>query len=97
MTVSDEEVSNEDGCLSRNMTINTCNKIEAESFDYQCVTLQVPLTPDKDSIDKEQLMKMPKRATLTNAARPDRVHETRDARGSQCENSLLLPLRRATA
>ena len=47
------------GCLSRSMTINTYNKIEAESLDCQCVTLYVPLTPEsKDSINEESLMEM---------------------------------------
>ena len=40
----------------------------------------------------DALMKMPKRATLINAPHPERVHEARDAGGSQCENRLLLPL-----
>ena len=40
----------------------------------------VCLTPEtKDSIDKEPRMKMPKSITLINAARPERVHEARDA------------------
>ena len=66
--------------------------------DGQHVTLHVPLTPEtKDSIDQEQLIKMLKSSTLTNAARPERVHETWDARGSQRENRLLLPLRCASA
>ena len=34
MDVSDEEVSNEDGCLSRSMTIKAHNKIEADLLDY---------------------------------------------------------------
>merc|ERR1712136_303096 len=39
----------------------------ADLFDYQYVTLHVPLTPEtKDSINKELLMKMPKGATLIN-------------------------------
>ena len=38
------------------------------------------LTPETtDSIDKEPLVKMPKRSTLINAARPESVHEARDA------------------
>jgi len=48
----------------------------ADLFDYQYVTLHVPLTPEtKDSINKELLMKMPKGATLINTARPEVVHE----------------------
>ena len=74
--VSGEKVSDEDGCLSRNMTIKAHNEIEAELLDYQCVILHVRLTPEtKDSTEKELLMKMPKSDTLINAARPERVHE----------------------
>ena len=68
-------MSNEDGCLSRSMTIKAYNKIMASS-DRQYVTLHVPLTLEtKDSMNEEQLMKMSKRATLINAARPEGVHE----------------------
>ena len=35
------EVSEEDGCPSRSMTIKAYNETEAESLDYQCVTLHV--------------------------------------------------------
>ena len=35
------EVSDEDGCLSRSMTIKAYNETETESLDYQCVTLHV--------------------------------------------------------
>ena len=44
MDVGDEKVSNEDGCMSRNMTI------KGYLLDYQHVTLHVRLTPKtKDS------------------------------------------------
>ena len=40
------------------------------------VTLHVPSTAEtKDPINEELLMKMPKDATLINAARPERAHE----------------------
>ena len=43
------------------------------------VTLHVPLTAEtKDPINEGLLMTMPKDATLVNAARQERVHETRD-------------------
>ena len=43
------------------------------------VTLHVPSTAEtKDLINEELLIKMPKDVTLTNAARPERVHEARD-------------------
>ena len=77
------------GCLSRSMTIKAHNKIEADLLDYQCVTLsfsfdrprpRTPSTPEnKDSIDKEQLMKMPKRASLINMASPRGGARGRDA------------------
>jgi len=45
-------------------------------FDYQYVSLHVPLTPEtKDSINKALLGKMPKGGTLINTARPEVVHE----------------------
>ena len=67
------------------------------SHGSQHVTLHVPLTPEtKVSIEKEQLMKMPKRATLIKAACPERAHEARGACVSKCENRLF-PLRCASA
>ena len=52
MDVGDEKVSDEDGCLSRSMTIKANNKIVA-SPDNQYVTLLVRLTPEtKDSINE---------------------------------------------
>ena len=73
--VSDERCRTKNGCLSRSMTLTACNKI-VRAASAPTVTLHVRLTPEtKDSIDKEPLIKMPKRATLTNAARPERVHE----------------------
>merc|ERR1712241_1225341 len=48
----------------------------AELFDYQNVSLHVPLTPEtKDSINKALLSKMPKGGTLINTARQEVVHE----------------------
>merc|ERR1719265_555119 len=48
----------------------------ADLFNYQYVSLHVPLTPEtKDSINKSLLSKMPKNATLINTARPEVVHE----------------------
>ena len=47
--------------------------------DSQHVTLHVPSTAEtKDPINEELLMKMPRDATLINAARPERVHDARD-------------------
>ena len=43
------------------------------------VTLHVPSTAEtKDPINEELHRKMPKDATLINAARPESVHEARD-------------------
>ena len=62
LNASDDEVSDDDGCLSRSMTIKAYNK------------LMKGVTPEtKDSIDKEPFMKMSKSTTLINAARPERV------------------------
>uniref|UniRef100_A0A7S2F683 3-phosphoglycerate dehydrogenase n=1 Tax=Alexandrium andersonii TaxID=327968 RepID=A0A7S2F683_9DINO len=48
----------------------------AELFDYQYVSLHVPLTDEtKDSINKALLTKMPKGGTLINTARQEVVHE----------------------
>merc|ERR1719329_410061 len=48
----------------------------ADLFNYQYVSLHVPLTPEtKDSINASLLSKMPKGATLINSARPEVVHE----------------------
>jgi D-3-phosphoglycerate dehydrogenase len=48
----------------------------AELFQYQYVSLHVPLTDEtKDSINKELLMKMPKGGTLINTARCEVVNE----------------------
>jgi len=48
----------------------------ADLFNYQYVTLHVPLTPEtKDSINAALLSKMPKGGTLINSARPAVVHE----------------------
>ena len=59
------------------------------SYGSQHVTRHVPLTPEtKDSVN-DMLMKMPKSTTQINAARPGRVHEARDACGSQCANTDL--------
>jgi len=45
-------------------------------FNYQYVSLHVPLTNEtKDSINKELLSKMPKNGTLINTARQEVVHE----------------------
>ena len=78
--VSEEELPNEDGCLSRSTTTKACDQIAADLLDYQHVILHVRLTRETlDSIDKEQLMKMPKRATLINMACLEEVHGGRDA------------------
>merc|ERR1719352_2115733 len=48
----------------------------ADLFNYQYVSLHVPLTDEtKDSINKALLSKMPKGGTLINTARPEVVHE----------------------
>merc|ERR1712048_987758 len=48
----------------------------AELFQYQYVSLHVPLTKEtKESINKELLMKLPKGGTLINTARHEVVHE----------------------
>jgi len=48
----------------------------ADLFDYQYVSLHVPLTPEtKESINKALLMRMPKNGTLINTARQEVVHE----------------------
>merc|ERR1719498_2365450 len=45
-------------------------------FDYQYVSLHVPLTPEtKESINKALLMRLPKNGTLINTARQEVVHE----------------------
>merc|ERR1712217_346417 len=47
-----------------------------ELFQYQYVSLHVPLTPEtKESINKDLLMKLPKGGTLINTARHEVVHE----------------------
>merc|ERR1712083_724028 len=47
-----------------------------ELFDYQYVTLHVPLTDEtKESMNKALLSKMPKGGTLINTARMEVVHE----------------------
>merc|ERR1712217_823423 len=47
-----------------------------ELFEYQYVSLHVPLTPEtKESINKALLTKMPKGGTLINTARQEVVHE----------------------
>jgi len=47
-----------------------------ELFQYQYVTLHVPLTDEtKESMNKALLSKMPKGGTLINTARPEVVHE----------------------
>merc|ERR1712176_1569623 len=51
------------------------DKVE-DLFNYQYVTLHVPLTDEtKESINKKLLMKMPKNGTLINTARVEVVHE----------------------
>jgi len=48
----------------------------AELFNYQYVSLHVPLTDEtKESINKALLSKMPKGGTLINTARQEVVHE----------------------
>jgi D-3-phosphoglycerate dehydrogenase len=48
-----------------------------ELFQYQYVSLHVPLTPEtKESINKELLLKLPKGGTLINTARVEVVHES---------------------
>ena len=54
--------------------------------DSQHVTLHVPLTAE-DSIDQEQLMKMPKRATQTNAAPREGARDERCSRFSAREQT----------
>merc|ERR1712048_957007 len=45
-------------------------------FQYQYVSLHVPLTPEtKESINKSLLLKLPKGGTLINTARVEVVHE----------------------
>merc|ERR1719222_985771 len=47
-----------------------------ELFQYQYVSLHVPLTPEtKDSINKDLLARMPKGGALINASRAEVVHE----------------------
>jgi len=49
----------------------------ADLFNYQYVSLHVPLTPEtKESINKSLLSQMPKGGTLINTARQEVVHET---------------------
>ena len=82
LDVSDEKVSDEEGCLSRSMTINAHNRIA------------VPLTPEtKDSINKESLMRVPKGATLINAECPEEVHVTEMLEVLKSATRLLSPLR----
>ena len=58
----------------------TCPAARRSVLETEDSTNAVCLTPDtKDSIDKEPLTKIPKSTTPINAARPDRVHEARDA------------------
>ena len=84
LDASDDEVSDEDGYLSRSMTIKAYNKlvkgvcVDEAYRDSLHVTVHVP-AETKDSIDKEPLTKMPKSTTPINAARPNMVHEARDA------------------
>merc|ERR1712232_675823 len=48
----------------------------AELFNYQYVSLHVPLTPEnKESINKALLTRMPNGGTLINTAREEVVHE----------------------
>merc|ERR1719229_1338898 len=48
----------------------------ADLFNYQYVTLHVPLTNEtKESINKSLLTKLPKGGTLINTARHEVVHE----------------------
>jgi len=48
-----------------------------ELFQYQYVSLHVPLTPQtKESINKSLMMKMPKGGTLINTARAEVIHES---------------------
>jgi D-3-phosphoglycerate dehydrogenase len=45
-------------------------------FQYQYVSLHVPLTPEtKESINKKLMMAMPKGGTLINTARAEVIHE----------------------
>jgi D-3-phosphoglycerate dehydrogenase len=54
----------------------TAVETAAELFNYQYVSLHVPLTPEtKESINKALLSKMPKNGTLINTARQEVVHE----------------------
>jgi len=51
------------------------DKVE-DLFNYQYVSLHVPLTPEtKESINKNLMMKMPKGGTLINTARSEVIHE----------------------
>lgn len=48
----------------------------ADLFDFQYVSLHVPLTPEtKESINRSVLSRMPKNGTLINTARTEVVHE----------------------
>jgi D-3-phosphoglycerate dehydrogenase len=48
----------------------------AELFNYQYVSLHVPLTPEtKESINKDLLLSMPKGGALINTSRVEVVHE----------------------
>ena len=60
--MGDEKVSDEDGCLSRNITIKAYDRSAAGLVDYQHVTLHVRLTPKtKDSINEESLVRFSSR------------------------------------
>ena len=53
LDVSDDKVSDDDGCVSRSMTIKANNMIAADLLDYQHVMLHVRLTPEtKESVNE---------------------------------------------
>ena len=68
--VSDEKMSNEDGCLSRSMTIKACDKLQPARGNSRALTPE-----NKDSIDEELLMRLPKGVTLINMACVEEVLE----------------------
>ena len=74
----------EDGCLSRSMTIKANNKIVASCDkivrDNSCAfDARDQGVGQRRTVHEDASMRMPKSAKLVNAARPDRVHEARDA------------------
>ena len=91
----DQSVQQDRGRLARLPVRDTSRAFKAREQGLR--QRSVPLTPEtKVSIDKEQLMKMPEKATLINMACLEEVLEAEMVEDSQCDNRRLLHLRRAS-